>query len=44
MALITLDRTIEFSDKIRPICLPAVGGEEPFYEKSVIVAGWGKVS
>lgn len=44
MALITLDRPIEFNERVRPICLPEVNGEVPFYGQRVIVAGWGRVS
>lgn len=44
MALVTLDRKIQFTEYIRPICLPAPNGEEEFYGKMVTVTGWGKVS
>lgn len=43
MALITLERRVQFSDEIRPICLPEINGEEAFYGRMGIVAGWGKV-
>lgn len=44
IVLITLDRKIRFNEHVKPICLPSINGEEPFYGKRVIVAGWGKVS
>jgi len=41
LALIKLDSPIDFSDTIRPICLPAPGEALPI-GKTCIAAGWGR--
>ena len=41
IAVITLDRPVQFSNKIRPICLPANPRQEQFEKKTAVIAGWG---
>ena len=41
IAVITLDRPVQFSNKISPICLPANPSKDQFETKTAVVAGWG---
>ena len=41
IAVITLDRLVQFSRKIRPICLPANPSIKQFETKTAVAAGWG---
>ena len=41
IAVITLDRPVQLSNKIRPICLPANPRQEQFEKKTAVIAGWG---
>ena len=41
IAVITLDRPVQFSRKIRPICLPANPSIKQFETKTAVAAGWG---
>ncbi|XP_061384900.1 suppressor of tumorigenicity 14 protein homolog [Danaus plexippus] len=40
IAILTLDKKLQFSDKVRPICLPSEGMD--FKNVPLTVAGWGK--
>lgn len=42
VAILKLDRSIKFSDTIRPPCLPSEGDPEPI-GKQCVTAGWGRV-
>ena len=41
IAVLKLDKPVQFTDKIRPICLPANPSQEQFSNKPAVVAGWG---
>ncbi|CAG9133503.1 unnamed protein product [Plutella xylostella] len=42
IAVLTLNRRVQFSDVVRPICLPESGTEEDWTGLTMTVAGWGK--
>ena len=41
IAVLKLDKPVQFTDKIRPICLPANPNWEQFQNEPAVVAGWG---
>lgn len=40
IGIIKVDRKIDLSEKVFPICLPFSNGEEFIYNKKVVVTGW----
>lgn len=42
IALIRLNRTIQFDNKTQPVCLPRANINEPIHGDMLVVAGWGK--
>ncbi|XP_053203643.1 serine protease filzig-like [Panonychus citri] len=43
IALLKLQKNIQFGDNIQPICLPESGEDELFYGRMGTVSGWGKL-
>ena len=43
IALIRLELPVEFSNNVRPACLPTDDSED-YVEKRAVVAGWGSTS
>ena len=41
IAVLKLDKPVQFTDKIRPICLPANPNWKQFQNELAVVAGWG---
>ena len=44
IALLRLDREVQFSSKIQPICLPDESLQVDYRRQSFLVVGWGRVS
>lgn len=42
IALIRLNRTIQFGNKFQPVCLPTINVREPINGTMLTVAGWGR--
>ncbi len=41
VAILTMDKPVEFSATIAPVCLPSVDTKDLFVDKEAVVVGWG---
>jgi secreted trypsin-like serine protease len=43
MSLLKLEKPLEFSDHISPVCLPELNEDQPAADTNVFLTGWGKI-
>ena len=43
LAILTLDRPVNFTDLVSPVCLPNAGDKRSFVDQDPVVLGWGSL-